>query len=143
PRRRSTLCRKSTSQPASMLRSECNMSNAKKTIRTGLLATKLGMTRLFVEHAEHVPVTVLHVDNCQVVGVRSKDKHGYVALQVGLGNAKVKNVSKPMRGYYGQAKVEPKAELQEFRVTEDAVLEVGAQLKADHFKVGQFVDVCS
>ncbi|MGE3623766.1 MAG: 50S ribosomal protein L3 [Bdellovibrionales bacterium] len=110
-------------------------------MRTGLLGKKLGMTRLFNEAGEHVPVTVLHIDQCQVVGVRAKDKHGYTALQVGLGKAKVKNVSAPMRGFYGQAKVEPKEKLVEFRVSDDAVLEVGTELKADHFKPGQFVDV--
>jgi len=118
------------------------MSNP-KTQRTGLLATKLGMTRLFDDAGEHVPVTVLHLDNCQVVGVRSKDKHGYTALQLGIGKAKVKNVSKQMRGYYAQAKVEPKMKLAEFRVSEDALLEVGTELKADHFKAHQFVDVTS
>jgi large subunit ribosomal protein L3 len=114
-----------------------------KTIRTGVLTTKLGMMRLFNEQGEHVPVTVLKLDQCQVVGQRSKDKHGYVALQLGGGKAKVKNVPKPMREYYAKAQIEPKMQLTEFRVTEDALLEVGTELKADHFKVGQFVDVTS
>jgi len=114
-----------------------------KTIRTGLLTKKLGMTRLFNEAGEHVPVTVLHLDQCQVVGVRTKDKDGYTAVQLGIVNAKVKNVSKPMRGHFAKAKVEPKMKLGEFRVTDDALLEIGTELKADHFKVHQFVDVTS
>jgi large subunit ribosomal protein L3 len=114
-----------------------------KTIRTGLLTIKLGMTRLFNADGEHVPVTVLQLDQCQVVGQRTKDKHGYTALQIGSGKAKVKNVPKPMREYYAKAKVEPKKKLVEFRVSEDALLEAGAELKADHFKAGQFVDVTS
>ncbi len=114
-----------------------------KTIRTGLLATKLGMTRIFTDDGEHIPVTVLHLDNCQVVGVRSKDKNGYTALQLGGGKAKVKNVQKPMREHFAKSQIEPKKKVIEFRVTEDAVLEVGAELKADHFKPGQFVDVTS
>src|SRR5271155_2936386 len=114
-----------------------------KAIRTGLLTVKLGMTRLFNAAGEHVPVTVLHVDQCQVVGVRTKEKDGYTAVQIGSGKAKVKNVPKPMRGYYAKAKVEPKKKLVEFRVSEDALPEVGAELKASHFVVGQFVDVIS
>jgi large subunit ribosomal protein L3 len=111
--------------------------------RTGLITTKLGMTRVFDEHGEHVPVTVLKLDAVQVTGVRTKDKDGYNAVQVGYGKAKVKNVSKAMRGYYAQAKVEPKRKLAEFRVDEGATFEIGAELKADHFKPGQFVDVTS
>ena len=112
-----------------------------KTIRTGLITTKIGMTRVFNEVGEHVPVTVLKLDNIQVTGVRSKDKNGYAAVQLGYGQAKVKNVSKAMRGVYAQAKVEPKKKLVEFRISDEAVLEVGTELKADHFVVGQFVDV--
>jgi large subunit ribosomal protein L3 len=114
-----------------------------KTIRTGLLTKKLGMTRLFNADGEHVPVTVLKLDECQVTGLRTKDKHGYTALQLGGGKAKVKNVPKPMREYFAKSKIEPKRKLIEFRVSEDALLEVGAELKADHFKPGQFVDVTS
>jgi large subunit ribosomal protein L3 len=114
-----------------------------KTIRTGLLTKKLGMSRMFNAYGEHVPVTVLHLDQVQVVGQRTKDKNGYVALQIGIGKAKVKNVTAPMRGHYAKQKIEPKAHIVEFRVTEDALLEVGSELKADHFKVGQFVDVTS
>jgi large subunit ribosomal protein L3 len=114
-----------------------------KTIRTGLLAKKLGMSRIFNTYGEHVPVTVLHLDSVQVVGQRTKEKNGYAALQIGIGKAKVKNVTAPMRGHYAKQKIEPKAHMAEFRITEDALLEIGAELKADHFKVGQFVDVTS
>jgi large subunit ribosomal protein L3 len=109
--------------------------------RTGLIARKLGMTRVFAEDGSHVPVTVLQLDQCQVVGVRSKDKDGYVAVQLGAAKAKVKNVSKPMRGHFAKAKVEPKMQVTEFRVSDDAVVAVGAELSAAHFVAGQFVDV--
>lgn len=111
------------------------------TKRVGVFATKLGMTRIFNDAGQHVPVTVLKLDNCQVVSVCTKDKQGYTALQLGAGKAKVKNVSKALRGHFAKAKMEPKMKLMEFRVSEDAVLEVGAELSADHFVVGQFVDV--
>jgi large subunit ribosomal protein L3 len=101
----------------------------------------MGMTRLFTEEGTHVPVTVLRVDNCQVVAVRTEEKDGYTALQLGTGKAKVKNVTQPMRGHYAKAKVEPKRKLVEFRVPKDALLEVGAELSAAHFVAGQFVDV--
>ncbi len=110
-------------------------------MRTGLIARKLGMTRLFGEDGAHVGVTVLQVDGCDVVAVRSKDKDGYVAVQLGAGSRKAKNVTKPLRGHFAKAKVEPKAKLAEFRVDEDAVLEPGARLSAAHFVAGQFVDV--
>ena len=110
-------------------------------MRTGLIAQKLGMTRQFTEAGDHVPVTVLKVDNCQVVAVRTEEKDGYTALQLGTGKAKVKNVTQPMRGHYAKAKVEPKRKLVEFRVPKDALLEVGAELSAAHFVAGQFVDV--
>ncbi|HET6157334.1 MAG TPA: 50S ribosomal protein L3 [Dongiaceae bacterium] len=110
-------------------------------MRTGLIAQKLGMTRIFAEDGSHVPVTVLKVDNCQVVDVRTEDKHGYNAVQLGIGKAKVKNVSKAQRGHFAKAKVEPKAKLAEFRVSKDALLEVGAELSVNHFLPGQFVDV--
>ena len=110
-------------------------------MRSGVLAQKLGMTRIFTDAGEHVPVTVLKVDQCQVVAHRTKDKNGYTALQVGVGKAKVKNVSKAERGRFSVAKVEPKRKIAEFRVTEDAVIPVGAEITADHFIVGQFVDV--
>ncbi|HLJ62966.1 MAG TPA: 50S ribosomal protein L3 [Stellaceae bacterium] len=110
-------------------------------MRTGLIAQKLGMTRIFTEDGTHVPVTVLRIDQCEVVAIRTKEKDGYVALQLGAGKAKVKNVSKPERGHFAKAKLEPKRHLVEFRVSEDAVLEVGAELTAAHFLAGQFVDV--
>jgi large subunit ribosomal protein L3 len=112
-------------------------------MRTGLIAKKLGMTRLFKEDGTHVPVTVLHLDNVQVVDVRTQERDGYTAVQLGLGHAKVKNVSKPNRGHFARVKVEPKKNLAEFRVAEDAVLEPGSTLSAAHFVVGQKVDVTS
>ena len=94
-------------------------------MRTGLLAQKLGMTRVFTEAGEHVPVTVLKVDNCQVVAVRRQDSDGYDAVQLGVGKAKVKKVTKAMRGHFAKAKVEPKRNVEEFRVSGDALLDVG------------------
>ena len=110
-------------------------------MRSGLIAQKVGMTRLFTAEGTHVPVTVLKVDTCQVVAVKTAEKDGYTAVQLGVGKAKVKNVPKPMRGHYAKAKVEPKRKLVEFRVAADAVLEVGAELSVEHFIAGQFVDV--
>ena len=110
-------------------------------MRTGLIARKLGMTRVFSGDGRHVPVTVLKLDNCQVVGVRTREKDGYTALQLGAGAVKVKNLSKPKRGYFAKAKVEPKHKLVEFRVSDDALLDVGVEIVADHFVPGQIVDV--
>jgi large subunit ribosomal protein L3 len=110
-------------------------------MRTGLIAQKLGMSRIFAESGAHVPVTVLKVESCQVVEVRTEEKHGYNAVQLGVGTAKVKNVSKAERGRFAKAKVEPKKKLVEFRVAKDALLEVGAELSVTHFLAGQFVDV--
>jgi large subunit ribosomal protein L3 len=110
-------------------------------MRTGVIAKKMGMTRLFQEDGRHVPVTVLVLDNVQVVARREQDRDGYVAVQLGAGVAKVKNVAKPQRGHFGKAEVEPKAQVVEFRVAEDALLDVGATLSADHFVAGQLVDV--
>jgi len=110
-------------------------------MRTGLIAKKLGMTRVFADDGNHVPVTVLAVDHCQVVAVRTADKDGYTAVQLGTGKAKVKNVSQPMRGHFAKAKLEPRKKLVEFRVSEDALLDVGAEITAAHFLAGQFVDV--
>lgn len=110
-------------------------------MRTGLIAQKLGMTRIFSEDGEHLPVTVLKVEGCQVISVQTEEKNGYVSLQLGAGKAKVKNVSKPVRGHYAKAKVEPKKKVVEFRVANDAVLEVGAELSVGHFIIGQYVDV--
>lgn len=110
-------------------------------MRTGLLTRKLGMTRVFTEDGNHVPVTVLAIDKCQVVAVRSVEKDGYCAMQLGVGAAKVKNVSKPQRGHFAKAEIEPKARLAEFRVSEDALLAVGSEITAAHFLPGQRVDV--
>jgi large subunit ribosomal protein L3 len=110
-------------------------------MRTGLIAQKLGMSAFFAEDGAHIPVTVLKVDNCQVVAQRTQDRDGYSALQLGVGEAKVKNVSKQMRGHFARSKVEPKRKLAEFRVSDDALIDVGAELTADHFVEGQFVDV--
>ena len=110
-------------------------------MRTGLIARKLGMSRVFTDEGNHIPVTVLRVDNCQVVAHRTQERDGYTALQLGVGTAKVKNVTKPMRGHYSAAKVEPKARLVEFRVSEDALVDIGAEITAAHFVPGQYVDV--
>jgi large subunit ribosomal protein L3 len=109
--------------------------------RTGLLAKKLGMSRVFTEDGNHVPVTVLHLDGLQVVAQRTAERDGYTALQLGAGKAKVKRTTKAMRGHFAKASVEPKRKLVEFRVTEDALIEPGVELTADHFVPGQHVDV--
>src|ERR1700712_3261701 len=110
-------------------------------MRSGVIAQKVGMTRLYNDAGEHVPVTVLRLENCQVVAQRTVEKNGYVALQVGSGVAKVKNTSKSLRGHFAAASVEPKTKLQEFRVTEENMLEIGAEITAGHFAAGQLVDV--
>ncbi len=110
-------------------------------MRTGLLAQKMGMTRVFTEEGRHVPVTVLKVDGCQVVAVRTESKDGYNAVQLGTGAARVKNVNKARRGHFAKAKVAPKSKLAEFRVSSDGLIDVGAELSAEHFMAGQFVDV--
>lgn len=110
-------------------------------MRTGVIARKEGMTRIFTEDGRQVPVTVLKIDNCQVVGVRNDDTHGYTAVQLGAGDAKVTRTSKAMRGVFAAAKVEPKKKMAEFRVTTENLLEIGAELSAEHFVEGQFVDV--
>ena len=110
-------------------------------MRSGVIAQKVGMTRVFTDAGEHVPVTVLKIDQCQVVAHRTVEKNGYVALQLGVGTAKVKNVSRAERGRFAVAKVEPKKKIAEFRVSEDALIPVGAEITADHFIPGQFVDV--
>ena len=110
-------------------------------MRTGLLARKLGMSRIFTDDGSHLPVTVLKVDGCQVVAQRTEARDGYTALQIGMEDAKVKNVNKPIRGHFAKAKVAPKRRLVEFRVSSDALVDVGAELSADHFVEGQFVDV--
>jgi len=110
-------------------------------MRSGVLAQKIGMTRLFTDSGEHVPVTVLRLGNCQVVGHRTKEKNGYIALQLGAGLRKVQSTTKADRGHFAVAKVEPKRKLAEFRVDEDALIPIGAEITADHFVVGQYVDV--
>ncbi len=110
-------------------------------MRSGVIAQKVGMTRVFTDAGEHVPVTVLKLDGCQVVAHRTADKNGYSAVQLGIGRAKVKNVSKAERGRFAVANVEPKLKLAEFRVPDDGLIPVGAEITADHFVVGQFVDV--
>jgi large subunit ribosomal protein L3 len=110
-------------------------------MRTGLIAKKLGMTRVFTDEGNHVAVTVLKIDQCQVVAQRTQATDGYTALQLGVGTAKVKNVTKPQRGHFAKAKVEPKARVAEFRVSEDALVDIGAEITAAHFLPGQYVDV--
>jgi len=110
-------------------------------MRTGVIAKKMGMTRLFQADGRHVPVTVLQLEDVQVVAVREKIRDGYTAVALGAGTAKAKNVAKPQRGAFGKAKVEPKAKVVEFRVDEDALLDIGATISADHFIAGQLVDV--
>ncbi len=110
-------------------------------MRTGVIAKKMGMTRLFQDDGRHVPVTVLSLEGCQVISVREQERDGYVAVQLGAGSAKAKNVAKPQRGAFGKAEVELKAKVVEFRVADDATLDVGAELSADHFVAGQIVDI--
>lgn len=110
-------------------------------MRTGLIAEKLGMSRLLTEKGEHIPITLLKVDNCQVVSTKTSEKNGYSAVQLGVGTAKVKRLSQGLRGHFAKAKVEPKKKLVEFRVSEDALLNVGDQLSVEHFLNGQYVDV--
>jgi len=111
-------------------------------MRTGVIAKKMGMTRLFQVDGRHVPVTVLQLEDVQVVARREMDKDGYTAVALGAGKAKAKNVAKPQRAAFGKASVEPKARVVEFRVAEDALLNVGATISADHFVAGQYVDIC-
>ena len=110
-------------------------------MRSGVIAKKMGMTRLFTDAGEHIPVTVLKIDGCQVVAQRTEEANGYMALQLGAGLRKVKNVSRAERGHFAVAKVEPKRKVAEFRVSTDNAIAVGAELTADHFVTGQFVDV--
>jgi large subunit ribosomal protein L3 len=110
-------------------------------MRTGVIAKKVGMTRLFQADGRHVPVTVLQLEELQVVGRREADRDGYTAVQLGAGKAKAKNVAKPQRAAFGKAEVEPKAKVAEFRVADDALLDIGATISADHFVAGQMVDV--
>jgi len=110
-------------------------------MRIGLLAEKLGMTRIFTPDGEHIPVTVLRVDDCEVTASRTVEKDGYNAVQLGTGKAKTKRVTKPMRGHFAKAKVTPKMRLAEFRVDGDGLVEPGTKLSVNHFVVGQYVDV--
>ncbi len=110
-------------------------------MRSGLIALKLGMTRIYTEEGTQVPVTVLKVDNCQVVAQKTNEKHGYTAVQLGVGVPKIKRLSKAERGHFAAAKVEPKRKLQEFRVSPENTIPVGAEITVDHFVPGQFVDV--
>ncbi|MBN67391.1 MAG: 50S ribosomal protein L3 [Rickettsiales bacterium] len=110
-------------------------------MRTGVIAQKKGMTRVFDEFGQHIPVTVLELDDLRVIAQRTKDKDGYTALQLGYGKAKVKNTSKALRGHFAKAKVEPKKKLAEFRVADDALVKVGAEIRATHYVPGQFVDI--
>jgi len=110
-------------------------------MRSGVIATKVGMTRVYTDGGEHLPVTVLKLDNCQVVAHRTQQGNGYSAVQLGAGKAKVKNVGKAERGHFAVAKVEPKRKVIEFRVDEKNLIPIGAEITADHFVVGQYVDV--
>ncbi len=110
-------------------------------MRSGIIAQKLGMTRIYNDAGDHVPVTVLRLENCQVVAQKTKEKDGYLAVQLGVGAAKVKNVTKPLRGHFSKASVEPKMKLAEFRVSEDNLLSVGDEITVQHFVTGQKVDV--
>ena len=110
-------------------------------MRSGVIAQKVGMTRIYTDAGEHVPVTVLRMESCQVVAQRTEEKNGYTAVQLGVGVAKVKNVSKASRGTFAIAQVEPKAKVAEFRVSVDNMLDVGTELAASHFVTGQLVDV--
>ena len=110
-------------------------------MRSGIIAKKVGMTRLFMEDGKQIPVTVLHLDNLQVVAQRTADKDGYTAVQLGAGAAKAKRTSKAMRGHFSAAKVEPKRKIAEFRVDPDNLIGVGEEISAEHFIVGQKVDV--
>lgn len=110
-------------------------------MRTGLIARKIGMTRVYGGEGEHIPVTVMQIENCQVVGQRTKEKNGYTALELGVGVAKVKRLAKADRGRFAKANVEPKQKTLEFRVDEDMLVDIGAEISVNHFLVGQKVDV--
>ena len=110
-------------------------------MRSGVIAQKVGMTRVYNDAGEHVPVTVLRLENCQVVAHRTEDKNGYTAVQLGAGQSKVKNTTKALRGHFAAANVEPKAKLVEFRVSPENLIDIGATLTANHFQSGQLVDV--
>jgi large subunit ribosomal protein L3 len=110
-------------------------------MRSGVIAKKVGMTRIYNDAGEHIPVTVLQMENCQVVAQRTQEKNGYTAVQLGVGLSKVKNTSKAMRGHFAASSVEPKAKLAEFRVSPENLIDVGSEITVEHFVVGQKVDV--
>ncbi len=110
-------------------------------MRTGLIAEKLGMTRLLTEQGEHIPLTLFKVENCEVVAVQTAEKNGYNAVQLGVGQAKTKNTSKALRGHFAKSKVTPKCKVAEFRVSGDALLQPGDKISVEHFVEGQYVDV--
>ena len=110
-------------------------------MRSGVIAQKVGMTRVFTDTGEHVPVTVLRLDNVQVLAHRTDEKNGYTALQLGAGSRKVSRVTRAERGSFAVSRVEPKRTLAEVRVSPDNLIEVGAEITADHFVKGQHVDV--
>ena len=110
-------------------------------MRSGIIAKKLGMTRLFMEDGRQIPVTVLQMENLQVVAQRLPETDGYTAVQLGAGNARAKNTTQPMRGHFARASVAPKRKLVEFRVAPENMIDVGAEITADHFVSGQYVDV--
>ena len=110
-------------------------------MRSGVIAQKIGMTRVYNDAGEHIPVTVLRMESCQVVAQRTQEKNGYTAVQLGVGLAKVKNTTKALRGHFATASVEPKAKVAEFRVSPDNLLDVGAEITVEHYVPGQKVDV--
>src|SRR6266511_4608885 len=124
-----------------MLKSSSDELWRSEAMRSGLIAQKLGMTRIYTDEGQQVPVTVLKVDNCQVVAQKTAEKHGYTAVQLGVGSPKIKRLTRAERGHFAVAKVEPKRKVQEFRVSEDNLIEVGAEITVDHFVPGQYVDV--
>src|SRR6266511_1067318 len=124
-----------------MLKSSSDELWRSEAMRSGLIAQKLGMTRIYTDEGQQVPVTVLKVDNCQVVAQKTAEKHGYTAVQLGVGTPKIKRLSAAQRGHFAAQKVEPKRKVQEFRVSPDNLIAVGAEITVDHFVPGQFVDV--
>ena len=110
-------------------------------MRTGLICKKLGMSRLFSDEGSHIPVTVLHLDNCQVISSMTEEKNGYSALQIGVGEIKEKKLTRPMKGHFHKNKVIPKLKVSEFRVSPENLIDNGTEIAASHFVVGQFVDV--
>ena len=110
-------------------------------MRCGVIVRKLGMSRVFNDKGDHIPVTVLKLEDVEVLSTRSIEKDGYIAVQLGFGNKKAKNTTKPLRGIFSKANVEPKEKIAEFRVTEDALLGVGDKLSVNHYVEGQKVDV--